>query len=62
MLCAYTTSSTAPPGSQKSSMLTHGMYVVSVCGWNVVMAAERDAGSARSRSIPQVTWSRPECS
>ena len=43
-------------------MLTHGMYAVSVSGWNVVIAAERDAGSARSRSITQVTWSRPECS
>ena len=46
MLCAYATSSTAPRGSQKSSRLTHGMYVLSVRGWNVVMAAERLAGSS----------------
>jgi hypothetical protein len=62
MLCAYAISSTAPPGSQKSSRLTHGIYVVSVCGWKVVIAAERVAGSRRSRSTTQATWSRPECS
>ena len=38
------------------------MYVLSVRGWNVVMAAERLAGSFRSRPMTQATWSRPECS
>jgi hypothetical protein len=38
------------------------MYVVSVRGWKVVIAAERVAGSRRSRSTTQATWSRPVCS
>jgi len=38
------------------------MYLVSVCGWNVVIAAERGAGSARSRPMTHATWSRPGCS
>ena len=35
------------------------MYVVSVSGWNVVIAAERLSGSSRSRSTTQAIWSRP---
>ena len=37
----------------------HGMYVVSVAGWNVVIAASRASGFARSRSTTQASWSRP---
>ena len=32
---------------------------MSVRGWNVVMVAERVAGSWRSRSMTQATWSPP---
>jgi hypothetical protein len=38
------------------------MYVVSVCGWNVVIVASRHSGSARSRSTTHASWSRPLCS
>jgi hypothetical protein len=39
-------------------MLTHGTYVVSVCGWKVVIVAERASGSAARLSIARPTWSR----
>ena len=42
-----------------SSRLTHGMYVVSVCGWNVVIVASRHSGFARSGSTTHAIWSRP---